>query len=184
MTKDYAGETLTLQALATLLRKFVAKGKMMTFDIEKQRIISLYDRIIKAALRYDTKNLVSAQDFFSLTDAQQPWQPLVVLGEKTIEELRQQDDLDGASHDPLYRDILLGKQLPGILEIDWVKVLKLEIDRVKRENTRSKIQPIPAYTDISSGKFACAKCQGRNGLCVEAMAPFRIFCNEQCRSLY
>jgi hypothetical protein len=183
MGKIYTGVTLSLAELARLLTEFIDKNKIHSFNFGKHdQLIDIQDRIIKAALRYDRTGALKVEMFAP------SWVALPLReGEKSVEQLREQDLLNGLSHNPLYRDVLMRSAEPRKTDgtvIQWDALIKAKIDVIKWENASypPERQPIPEYADISSANFACAKCQGRNGLCVEAAAPFRIFCNEQCRS--
>ena len=209
MGKMYDGRILTLAGLAHLLEEYIVKNKIASFKTETQRdaIIGLYDRIVKAALRYDVTGLVRPDAFVSIVEHRggedawlppwlPPWYPLALKpGEKSVDTLREQDVLRGLSHDPLYRDVLLDRVVveprrDDARPINWLGLIKTAIDHIKKSNAQAKPEqrPTPEYEDITSGEipafaFACMACDERepDKLGVEVRAPFRVACIDGCR---
>jgi hypothetical protein len=184
--KIYNGVTFSLAELARLLTEFIDKNKIHSFKAGKHdELIRIHDRIVKAALRYDITGALKMEMFAP------SWVALPLQeGEKSVEELREQDLLNGLSHDPLYRDVLMRSAEPHKTNrtvIKWKRLIKAKIDVIKRQNKSAplELQPIPAYQDISTHySFACMTCKENRleKLSIEDASPFRVFCNEQCRS--
>lgn len=191
----YKGHVMTLRHLADIVRTLykeiqpVACFTHWTCDA----FTALYDRIVKAALRYDTRDDDDGTVRFpALVDSSSPWVPLVVVEgeEESIEEMRVRDIERYGTHDPLYQTVMLhrGVAEPGHQQrADWKQIIKTQIDVVKRDN-KGRDRPTAEYLDIQSASpvayiFSCAQCGAmeRDKFGVEAASPFRVYCDEKCR---
>jgi hypothetical protein len=195
MGRAYKGHVMTLHHLADILRALYneLQPAVCATNVTCDAFAELYDRIVKAALRYDTRD-DDTTEFPALVDSSLPWVPLAVEGEEeSIEEMRTRDIERYGTHDPLYQTVMLqrGVPEPGHGQADWKQIIKTQIDVVKRDN-KGRGRPTAEYLDIQSATpplstyvFACMNPNcgetTRTQFGVEDVAPFRVYCDEKCR---
>lgn len=159
------------------------------------RLLALYDRVIKAALRYDTTGVLVLEQFFSVASDERPWDlyPLQE-GEHSVAELREKDMEHYGVCDPLYWDVLVRHEVPPVSprkkdagrEIDWKAVVMGQIDLVKHtygdQSPEYKRMESPSPVAFTLGCMA-TQCSERTPerLSIEPDAPFGVYCSEQCR---
>ncbi len=173
------------------LRANVQDGKL-----QKQReLLTLYDTVIKTALRYDTTDALVLAQFFSVESDELAWEPYPLKeGEHSVDALREVDMEHYGVYDPLYWDVLVRHEVPPVSPrrkdagqtIDWKAVVKGQIDLVR--HTYGDQSPEYARMerfDPSVLTLGCmaAHCNERtpSRLSIEPDAPFRVYCSEQCR---